>query len=283
MDPESTLIKPDLDPPPPLDKPEIAAHSVIQPHPILSLRSLSLVLFGMLIGIAAAAGGVYMFLNTSVKKEPINHALKRVPSPTPTITADPTANRKTYENLTAWELKPVQKAKTDSTQELHLINKITKEDRIIGRIGVYGTGVNEAFSKDHSHVVFAKEGISLSYLDSGLVVYSIKDKKILSDISLLRIKAALPQLQIPRNASLSYVAISPSHKRVASSYGYILEGDYGSDIIIYDRNTDKISTISAKGLVKEWKDDHTLSYVTIDPNEKEGMYYKRIIKNVYVP
>lgn len=90
MDEEKNLPLPELELPSPLDRPEIAAHSIIHPHPIFSLRSLSLLFLGIIIGIVAAAGGIFLALNSSAKKVSQYQTSKIIPSPT--ITPSPTAN-----------------------------------------------------------------------------------------------------------------------------------------------------------------------------------------------
>lgn len=200
------------------------------------------------------------------------------PTTVPQATSSPITNGTKEQGN--WTIKYVQKSQTDFIQDVHLINTAINEDRIIGKTYVIAPGEHAVFTKDLSMVIFLgvkNEGDKLT--SESVTFYSVSQSKVVKVITLADIKAALPSLSIPRNAALNSLVLSPSGNKIAMSYGYTYELDSGSDIIIIDVPTYKISTVDAKGVVKSWKDNNTLQY-QVTQSTGNGESINTVIKEV---
>lgn len=146
--------------------------------------------------------------------------------------------------------------------QVQLINTKTKEIRVIGR-GFNGSpGDSVFFTKDFSSVIFVG-GKPTEDNTEKISFYSIPQNKITKQISLADIKKAIPSLKIEESAILSSMVPSPNQQKIALSYGKSFYGtpiDPTTNIIVIDLTTNKMSVLSAKGLVSSWKDDSTIIY-----------------------
>ena len=67
------------------------------------------------------------------------------------------------------------------------------------------------------------------------------------------------------------------------SYGYTLEADYDSNIVIIDFNSGSTRSVTDKGIVKKWKDEGTVLYETLTDTYSEGsLYPDKIIKEIAI-
>lgn len=243
--------------------------------------------FGVITFLILLTGGTYLLGRNSTQQTPLAVVPTIVtPTPSPILTIDPTPSvPQTIENNLLWTIKPIQKKITDDTADLHLINTKTNEDLTVGKIHVYGQQYNAIISSDNSLLIFVNILDELNSLTDTLTVYSIPEKKALKTLTLETVKKLHPQLRIPRNASLSHLAISPNNQKIATSYGYILEHDNNSDIIIFNHISGKVVTANRKGVTKTWKDNSILQYETIDedsPTPVSGGFQKIITKELTI-
>lgn len=203
----------------------------------------------------------------------------------PPVKNTPTQQPATIEPIKTgnWQLKTVDKSNLDNFLDLYLVETNSGEETYLGKILPYVPEKEAVLTNDQQKVIFiqttaGKPEDSYIPLDDKVVVYSIPEKKNINRITLREIKAAIPNLQIPRNAILNYLAISPSNTKVAMSYGYALEKDWGSDIIIFDISTGRIQALEEKGIVKSWKSETNLQYENIDTSVPvSGEQYPPII------
>lgn len=205
-------------------------------------------------------------------------------------TEPPVKNTSTQQPITIepiktgnWQLKTVDKSNLDNFLDLYLVEANGGEETYLGKILSYVPEREAVLTNDQQKVIFiqttaGKPEDSYIPLDDKVVVYSIPEKKNIKQITLREIKTAIPNLQIPRNAILNYLAISPSNTKVAMSYGYALEKDWGSDIIIFDIPTGRIQALEEKGIVKSWKSETSIQYENIDTSVPvSGEQYPPII------
>lgn len=231
--------------------------------PILNQKGFVPIILGVIVLLIIVAGGAYYLGTRKNQNNPSTLIQVNQTSPTPTtipqVTSSPITNGTKQQGN--WTIKYIQKSQTDFIQDVHLINNATNEDRIIGQTYVIAPGEHAVFTKDLLMVILLgarNEGDKLT--SESVTFYSIPQSKVIKTISLGDIKTALPSLSIPRNAALNSLVPSPLGNKIAMSYGYTYELDSGSDIIIIDVSTYKISTVDAKGVVKLWKDNNTLQY-----------------------
>lgn len=240
---------------------------------------------GVVLLLIIVGGGAY-YLGTQKNQskttmESSNNSISSTPIPTSQVTTAPISNGTTQQG--EWTIKYIQKSQMDVVQDVHLINSKTNEDKIIGQTYVIAPGEHAVFSNDFSQVIFLgaiNDGDKLT--SESISFYSISQNKVTKTITLGDIKSALPSLVIPRNAALNSLILSPSGNKIAMSYGYTYELDSGSDIIVIDLTTYKISTVSAKGVLKGWKNDTTLQYQVTEstPNNEQ---INIVTKEVLVP
>lgn len=146
--------------------------------------------------------------------------------------------------------------------QVQLINSKTKEVRVIGRGNNSSPGDSVYFTKDFSSVVFLG-GKPTEETVEKISFYSIPQNKITKQISLTDMKKAMPSLKLEDLAILSSMVPSPNQQKIALSYGKSFYGspiDPATNIIVIDLKTNRMSLLSAKGLVSSWKDDSTLIY-----------------------
>lgn len=205
-------------------------------------------------------------------------------------TEPPVKNTPTQQPITTepiktgnWQFKTIDKSNLDNFLDLYLVEANSGEETYLGKILPYVAEREAILTNDQQKVIFIQttagkpEDLYIP-LDDKVVVYSIPEKKNIKQITLREIKIAIPNLQIPRNAILNYLAISPSNTKVAMSYGYALEKDWGSDIIIFDIPTGGIKALEEKGIVKSWKSETNLQYENIGTSTPvNGEQYPPII------
>ncbi|MBI5613737.1 hypothetical protein HY947_02335 [Candidatus Gottesmanbacteria bacterium] len=158
----------------------------------------------------------------------------------------------------------------DSITELHLLQKSTGNEKTLGNVSAYSPETSAALLSYPPRVVFLRESggtknEEYSPLNSALVVYAILSDSFTSTLTLADMKARYPNLDIPRNnAALNTLLVSPSGNRVAFNYGSPLEPDYGSDILVVNLQSGKMTIIGEKGKLKQWVNDVLLRYEMID-------------------
>jgi hypothetical protein len=179
----------------------------------------------------------------------------------------------------------------DSTIELHLTVRSTGGEKTLGNVSVYSPETSAAILSYPPRVVFLREfGGSknevYSPLNNALVVYSILSDTFSSTLTLADIKSRYPNLEIPRNATLNSLIVSPSGNRVAFNYGYPIEPDYGSDIFVVNLLNGKVVAISEKGKLKQWVNDVLLRYDVIDAASSKSSldsFSSKVTRDVGVP
>ena len=179
----------------------------------------------------------------------------------------------------------------DSTTELHLTVRSTGGEKTLGNVSVYSPETTAVILSYPPRVVFLREfGGSknevYSPLNNALVVYSILSDTFSSTLTLADIKARFPNLEIPRNATLNSLYVSPSGNRVAINYGYPIEPDYGSDIFVVNLLNGKVTAISEKGMLKHWVNDVLLRYEVVDmqsANMSLDSFSSKVSRDVGVP
>lgn len=179
-------------------------------------------------------------------------------TPTPTPLPGPffTANGK-QNDLTLWHYK---RNDWDSLLEMQLINKKTREVRLLGYSYEAAPGDSRFFSPDFSQVIFLG-GSKTDY--QKITIYSIPLKKVIKEIRLAEIKQRLPALQLQTTATLSRMVLSPDSRKIALSYGNTFNEtviDAATNIIAIDLATRKMQLLPVRGLVRGWKDNTTLEY-----------------------
>lgn len=193
-------------------------------------------------------------------------------------------NNQTKNNLTIknfWQIK-IDNPAHDYYSDLSIVNPKTGEGRFLGKISTYVSERGVITTPGGERVIFLGAS-SGDETGENVIVYSTTKNKVVQKIKLDEIKTALPSLHIPRNASLNYLTLSPTGGKIAMNYGYSLETDYESDIIVIDLSTRQIRTVNVKGIVTGWKNDETISYQTPTTEyAQESLYPKKIIKEVKI-
>ncbi len=198
-------------------------------------------------------------------KEALKGDSESTPTPTPARGNFYIANGK--QNDLKFELR--YNGVDETFFEVQLINTKTKEVRIIGNAFWASPGDSTFFSKDFSQVIFLG-GSKEDYLK--ISFYSIPLERVVKEITLADMKAALPALQLEETAILSMMVPSPDGKRVAISYGNTFDTNEElvisptTQIMIIDLATKKMKLLPEKGLVYEWKDNSTLRYEISTPD-----------------
>lgn len=173
-----------------------------------------------------------------------------------------------------WKISLIQQNPLDTFEDLYLAKG--NEKRLLGQVMVYGGQYSLAVDQPRGRVVFINKSSKIvdQNIDQDIVVYDVGADKVIEKIEWPAIASALG-IQGHINASLAYLAISPNGRYVAASFGYILERDWGSSIILADLNSGTIKKLPSKGIVTGWKDDKTLQYEVYTDEKLQGSLYNK--------
>jgi hypothetical protein len=158
------------------------------------------------------------------------------------------------------EIRYLYRNTGDSIDELRLRNNKTTEEKTIGFMYHYAPGNSAFFSRDFSQVIYIG-GTRDDY--NKITFYSIPKDSNVKYITLDQIKQKLSSLKTNTTAVLSSLAVSPDKSKIAFSYGDTFSTNRiapNTAIIVIDLSTDNMKLLSAKGLVKSWKDATILQY-----------------------
>lgn len=212
---------------------------------------------------------LYSFIPKKDASESLYREVPRVPVQDATPSAVPVQSPVVFAPVSDYLLTFTDYSQFDSVTELHLIQKSTGLEKTLGNVSAYGSLTSSTILSYPPRVVFLRESggaknEEYNALGSALVVYSIASDTFVSTLTLADIKSRNPNLDIPRNASLNTLQVSPSGNRVAFNYGYAIEPDYGSDIFVVNLLNGKVTVIGEKGKLKQWVNDVILRYESID-------------------
>src|SRR3990167_1571917 len=218
--------------------------------------------------ILVAITGIFLayFLNTIFKQnKPENFSVK------PSISEN---TPKKLQEIEGWTVGLLQKSPNDDFQDL-IITKGSKI-RLLGKVEVYGGSESYDVDRRQKRIIF----IGKSQEDVGqntaqdILVYSVELDRILKRIKWPDISSAL-KITGHINANLNRISVSPNGNFAAASFGYILEADYESRIVVFDLGSRLVKVIPQKGLVKGWKDDKTILYEVETSEKQEGSLYPK--------
>lgn len=167
-------------------------------------------------------------------------------------------------------------------------NICTDEQTEIGKAELYA---DIAVSEDYTILVYAEPGIQQDPLlniddaykykyQNSIVVYSIAEQKEIARVSLAEIQEEYPDFIVEKNASLKDISISQSNT-IAVNYGYALEPDAGSDIIVYDYIEDTFKVLDEVGVIREFFGNGLMLIERPDPNRiGEGQFYPTVSETI---
>lgn len=224
-----------------------------------------------IISLIVVAGGVAWNLNLFSGK--LIQSLPPSTSPFPVGSSSAKVNFVT-DGPMDWKISLIQQNPQDIFEDLYIAKG--NEKRLLGQVMVYGGQYSLAVDQLKGRIVFVNKSSKIvdQNIDQDIVVYDVGADKVIEKIEWPAIASALG-IQGHINASLAYLAISPNGRYAAASFGYILERDWGSSIILADLINGTVRGIQPKGIVSGWKDDKTLQYEVYTDEKLQGSLYNK--------